>query len=540
MKRLVVVSYAINGRGLGHLTRQLAILRWIRRYGAVLGHRVEPWILTSSEADTLARREGVPALKIPSKAMMRDADLDPARYLSIARTWVLNAIAGLQPDLLLVDTFPAGSFGELVAALELASRRVLVARSVRDEVGSEQVYQALLPLYQQVVVPEVGGTGPILLCEREELLDRAAARRALGVPDGKRAVYVSLGGGGDPAVAGALPRLVDRLVARGDHVIVGAGPLYQGEERRGDGVTWLDRYAAMTLFSGLDAAVSAGGYNTYHELMFVGVPTVFLPQPRIADDQAARVAVAVAAGAARLATTVDAVVGLLDAPGDPAAARALVPENGARRAAAEILSGVLPRDEVAHAVRVFPSSLLGSATARALDTTRLHEVIRLIGGESSAAWRSRRAVALDVLDAAGAPVTLPTHGPAGGEVPEFFAMCDALRVPADAAAAIVAALSRRWPAAGGDAMSSASRALLTALARFDDWPGAIALIRALPAQRTVSVGATVDAVAAWLATEHDLFDAQRALLRTEAGGQRSLVEVLRLLSQRSRAPEALL
>ena len=33
---LRVVSYAINGRGLGHLTRQLAILRQVRRACAVL------------------------------------------------------------------------------------------------------------------------------------------------------------------------------------------------------------------------------------------------------------------------------------------------------------------------------------------------------------------------------------------------------------------------------------------------------------------------------------------------------------------------
>ena len=37
MKRLRIVSYAINGRGLGHLVRQLAILRWVRRYAALIG-----------------------------------------------------------------------------------------------------------------------------------------------------------------------------------------------------------------------------------------------------------------------------------------------------------------------------------------------------------------------------------------------------------------------------------------------------------------------------------------------------------------------
>ncbi|MBW2255727.1 MAG: UDP-glucosyltransferase, partial [Deltaproteobacteria bacterium] len=293
MKRLRVVSYAINGRGMGHLVRQLAILRWLRRVAALLEVECECWVITSSEADTLARREGIPALKLPSKAMLRDAGLAPARYLAITRTWVLNAVAGLQPDVLLVDTFPGGSFGELVAALELAPHRVLVARRVREAFATQDPYRALLSLYEKVVVPDDRGTGPILIRDRSELLDRDDARRALGIPAGRRAVYVSLGGGGDLAAPGTLPRLVDRLAERGWHAVVGAGPLYEGPERRGPGVTWLDRYVPLELLTGVDAAVSACGYNTFHELMYAGVPTVFLPQERIADDQEERARVAV-------------------------------------------------------------------------------------------------------------------------------------------------------------------------------------------------------------------------------------------------------
>ena len=132
MKRLRVLSYAINGRGMGHLVRQLAILRWMRRITALLGVDCEIWVLTSSEADTLARREGIPALKMPSKAMLRDAGMSTSRYLAVARAWVLNAVAGLQPDVLVVDTFPGGSFGELLAVLEMVPRRGPASRRARE------------------------------------------------------------------------------------------------------------------------------------------------------------------------------------------------------------------------------------------------------------------------------------------------------------------------------------------------------------------------------------------------------------------------
>ncbi|HND32129.1 MAG TPA: UDP-glucosyltransferase, partial [Myxococcota bacterium] len=301
MKTLRVLSYAINGRGMGHLVRQLAILRWMRRYAELLGVRLEPWVLSSSEADTLARREGIPCIKIPSKSMIRDAGLDPSSTLGVMRGWVLSAVATLQPDLMLVDTFPGGTFGELAGVLEIPRRRVLVARPVQDWIAQEAAFRSLLPLYDRVIVPEPpervqhnppfdrreSYVGPILIREREELQSREAARAALGLTG--RAVYLSLGGGGDPQANRILPALVPQLRAAGWEVVVGAGPLYQGPELRGPGIVWLDRYVPVELFPAMDAAVSAGGYNSFHELMYCGIPTVFLPQPRLADDQAGRV-----------------------------------------------------------------------------------------------------------------------------------------------------------------------------------------------------------------------------------------------------------
>ncbi|MEZ4464682.1 MAG: glycosyltransferase [bacterium] len=395
MARLKVVSYAINGRGMGHLVRQLALLRQIRRVGSLLDVQCECWILTSSEADTLARREGIPALKMPSKAMLRDAGVDPARSLAILRGWVLNALAGLQPDLLLVDTFPGGSFGELLAALELARTRVLVARKVRDGFEADAAYQALLPLYDRVIIPDSRDVGPILIREREELPSRDEARRALGVPDGQRAVYLTLGGGGEVSAPDVLPRLVDALLARGWHVVVGAGPLYQGPERRGAGITWLDRYLAVELLPGVDAAVSAGGYNSFHELMHVGVPTVFLPLDRIADDQRERALRAVEAGAGRLARSLEEVPDLLESPGDAEVARSLVPGGGALAGAIAALGAVLPADDLRTAARVLRPEVVGIlARSRLTDApARLLELMRVLSGGSRRAGPPPRGAA---------------------------------------------------------------------------------------------------------------------------------------------------
>lgn len=525
MKRLRIVSYAINGRGLGHLVRQLAILRWIKRYGALLGTNVESWILTTSEADTLARREGVPAFKMPSKAMMRDAGIEPTRWLAVGRQWVMNAMAGLGPDLLIVDTFPGGSFGELLPVLESVPHRVLVARAVKDEIAGDDAYRALLPLYHKQIVPDERGVGPILLREREELLPRDEARAALGVSR-DRAVYVTLGGGGDEAAARTLPVLTDKLVARGWHVVVGAGPLYLGPERRGAHITWMDRYVPLELMQGVDAAVSAGGYNSVSELMFAGVPTVFLPQPRIADDQDGRAKAAVAAGAARLATTLEEVPELLESPGDRAAARAFISHNGARAAAAEILSVVLPAQDVAVAQSVVTPELW----ARAHRLGGALDAISVLVGEAPSAQKERDALLAQLVEE-GALISAPARrrAPAAARVDRFLSVVESTGVPLETAIAIVRNLRRKFPGATLDAVVDACVTLFPAWARFSDWMGALSLVNALPVQRGITVGEVAAAMVIWLERESDLFDALRRFAHLEGNGSRSLTEVLQQL-----------
>jgi hypothetical protein len=527
VKKLRIVSYAINGRGLGHLVRQLSILRWIKRYGALLGTNVESWVLTTSEADTLARREGVPAFKMPSKAMMRDAGIEPTRWLAVGRQWVMNAVAGLGPDLLIVDTFPGGSFGELLPVLETVPTRVLVARAVKDEIAGDDAYRALLPLYHKQIIPDERGVGPILLREREELLPRDEARAALGVCR-DRAVYITLGGGGDEAAARTLPVLTDKLVARGWHVVVGAGPLYIGPERRGPHITWMDRYVPIELMQGADAAVSAGGYNSVSELMFAGVPTVFLPQPRIADDQDGRAKAAVAAGAARLATSIDEVPALLDSPGDPAAARAFISHNGARAAAAEILSTVLPAADVAMAQSVVTPDLW--ARAHRLGAAQALDAISIVVGDAPSAQKERDAL-LAQLVAEGALISAPARrrAPAAQRVDTFLTAVESAGVPLDTAVAIVRGLRRKFPGSTLDATVDACATLFPAWARFSDWMGALSLVNALPVQRGISVGDVAAALVVWLSRESDLFDALRRFAHLEGNGQRSLGEVLQQL-----------
>jgi len=371
-KRFSFLSYAVNGAGVGHVVRQLAVQRWLRRLCAVCGVKSEHWFLTTSEADALVFREGGAAFKLPSKSIVEDAGVDKLAYIALAKQWVWHSLSTLRPDVLLTDTFAEGSFGELPAALDLVRHTVLVQRPLNERFAQRPGYAALVRSYDRVIVPEheddepdlraalygdddgahddgrLRFVGPILRPERRALLPREAARAALGVAPGDRCVLVTGGGGGDDGID-ALFDAVAALEHEGVHVVYGAGPLFRGRPRRGARRTFFVDHDLAEHAAAFDVAVTAAGFNTIHELLHFGVPLVVVPQEKIADDQAARAARYEARGALRTATvaTVAVAVRALLADDDTRAALAqgatrAVPEGHGRDAALATLELLLP------------------------------------------------------------------------------------------------------------------------------------------------------------------------------------------------------
>jgi predicted glycosyltransferase len=401
-----VVNYAVNGAGVGHLTRLIAISRWVRRYCAYLGIKAEIWFLTSSEADGLLFAENFAAFKLPSKGVVGEAGIDKIAYLALAKQWVWHSLGLLRPDLFVVDTFPRGAFGELLSALDLCARKAFIYRPVKAEFAGRADFQAMLPLYDSILIPEHEGVGagpappsvadrvsfvgPVMVRERAEWRERGAVRAMLGIAEDALAVFVSAGGGGDPDAEGTLLRLIDLAQDSTLHLVIGPGPLYRGQRVFGPRITWLEGLPAAEILPALDVAVCAAGYNTFHEVLFAGLPAVFLPQPKIADEQDTRAERAVQAGAAvRLppGTGVEAIRRELDRLRDPAvrqaasrAAQALVPDNCARVAAGELLRLLFPAEHVEMAEEVFDDEVLEALRDAPFDLASVCAVAQRLEG----------------------------------------------------------------------------------------------------------------------------------------------------------------
>jgi predicted glycosyltransferase len=357
-----IVFYAVNGLGLGHVTRLLGIARAVRR----LAPNAEILFLTSSEADGVIFREGFAAVKLPSKTIREDCGLRKTTYLKMVQTVTWNTIASFDPDMLVVDTYPSGSFEELIPVLRWRQKNVFVFREQRRETFQSELLLAALPLYDCLIVPHddvaaVGelpepgkalAVGPILIRDRREMLDRIPARAALGLPNEVRddalLLYASFGGGGDPEALRALDLTLDAVAALGNaHLVYGAGPLLRTPPPSRPGLTVLTgRYPMLELLPAFDGAVAAAGYNTVHELMYAGVPSVIVPFGRVLDDQERRARDLAAARACLCcepltATGLDATIRRLADPGlrrDLAKqAQKTVRKNGADAAARAVL-----------------------------------------------------------------------------------------------------------------------------------------------------------------------------------------------------------
>lgn len=296
-----------NGAGLGHLTRLLAIARRVKRLDPskkIIFH-------TTSSAMHLILQEGFLGYHLPSK-MLFPQEMSAKQWNAILRDHLETVMSIHQPETIVFDgAFP---YAGLIASMRKTQgmRKIWVKRGQHKE-GKAELVETKEKEFDEVYVPgEAGGNNnlrkegiktycePVLYLDRDELKDRESVRRQWNIPEGMKVIYVQLGAGKINDIHSTISILLNELLKREDvFVVIGESIIGNRMDLKMDRVMTLRDYPNSIYFNAFDLIVTATGYNTFHEVMYFGVPSILIPNENTkTDDQVARAMIAGNAGAA--------------------------------------------------------------------------------------------------------------------------------------------------------------------------------------------------------------------------------------------------
>jgi UDP:flavonoid glycosyltransferase YjiC (YdhE family) len=292
-ERRRVLFVSSNGTGLGHLTRSLAIARRLEP-------DLEPLFVSLSAAAPVVEQQGFEVEYIASHAT--PAAGSDWRWSRRLRRRLRAILAEVDPRVVVFDgAHPYQGLCEALsatAAQRVWSRRPMwLPGSNAGALGRTGAFDWVLEPGEVAAEFDRGATvarraeaklvDPIVLLDDGELLPREQAERELGLEPGRVNVLVNLGQGEE--VREASSRCLAALADRDGVQVAALSSALAELEDVPEGVVHLRATYPMSRYlRAFDAAVSAAGYNAYHELVRFGVPTLFVPMARRTDDQAAR------------------------------------------------------------------------------------------------------------------------------------------------------------------------------------------------------------------------------------------------------------
>ncbi len=274
-----ILFLSSNGVGLGHLTRQLAV-------ATRLPAEFRPVFHTMATAAQLVRAAGFPALFHQHHLAAGVAVPD---WNTALGQELLALAEGLDPAAIVVDS--TAIFGGYVTLLQkwahrprLWLRRPMWQDSNRHFLDHAGLFSDVIEPGELAAELDCGPTvgqpahrvHPVLLISPHQRQPRAVAQRLLGAVGNRPLVALQLGHVYGARTADLRQRLCAVLARMAVQVVDFRSPLEPPGADVGPEARML--YPSYALSTGFDALITPSGYNSFHESLLGGVPTLFLPQ----------------------------------------------------------------------------------------------------------------------------------------------------------------------------------------------------------------------------------------------------------------------
>ncbi len=289
-----ILFIVINGDGLGHLTRALAVARRLSKFSDF-----DVIFYTTSIAWELVKNFGFPCYYIPARERMRE-DVSMRDWESKIQLKLEDIIKTHRPGIAVFDgAYPSTAILAPLMKIDWIKKLWIKREGDRPNMSGFEIYDKF---FDNIVVPtEVGLSyqdtpsrkwycSPILMLDGTQGYERTQVRELYHVNEEDCFWYVQLGNEETYDKKEKVDFVIKQLLQNKRNVIL-LGESISGTPQniRDERVITIRDYPNSRLFKGIDCAVSAAGYNTFHELLSFKIPSIFIPNLRVLkDNQAAR------------------------------------------------------------------------------------------------------------------------------------------------------------------------------------------------------------------------------------------------------------
>lgn len=268
-----ILFYSAAATGSGHIVRGMSVAAGLKRSG--IAHNFAILTVETPFVD-LARRSSIPVTTLPDEG---EEALRPERYRDSA---LFAAIVSFKPDILIVDLF---WYGLDSIIRDLSCKKVFLSRQVdphffhlrttmHEYRFRPEDYDLLLRTEPGFELPfQSGEINPVIIRNRDEIMDRETARSDLKlVKDARACLFAFNGDAGEGAEAW---KSFSYLQDEGWTVV-------RSHNREGG------LFPVIDWFNAFELIICGAGYNAFWESRWLKKEAFFVPFPRRFENQARR------------------------------------------------------------------------------------------------------------------------------------------------------------------------------------------------------------------------------------------------------------
>ena len=289
-----ILFMVTNGAGLGHLTRALSVAKKIRRSDQSI-HLI---FYTTSMATDIIEKEGFTFYYVEPYSQISNVLSKKAWYQKL-KDRLVGIVEKYSPRIIVYDgAFP---YLSVLQSIRKQVKLIWIKREC-DKIEFPNLC-SVEAYFDLVIIPsEIWNldceennrlrvrVSPIICVDENEAYEREVVRNYYSIEDDIQFCYVQLGSFYPYLDVAMMEHIIITLLSNPKVVVLWGQArgkiLYKP---KCDRVIEIESYPNSIYFHGIDYAVTAAGYNTFYELWYYQVPSIFIPnQSTIKDDQLKR------------------------------------------------------------------------------------------------------------------------------------------------------------------------------------------------------------------------------------------------------------